>query len=304
MTESVIETTDTAPPVTAVRKGAILGTAPTWKQTPWGDQELFIASLNDAYVLPGFQRANAWFDLHPIPEMVFRPKGERIVSPDHAPVGGYLRPEGHLEWLKTRNFPVYLHDCRECDCAARLEAWKRGELPHMAQQPHDPYPFPAWPNAKPFPFKAIESQFGQYWGSTPAWMLAWMLVEGYQQVHIYGIHLATEWEYIHQRPNLEFLIGMALGRGVQFVIPDRASILKGKHKYAVESKPNLGMERAERLMAIAKQEGLRLRQRLAALKWYDRAEAADIRARLRVLELELLDARQDQNRLAAIARVA
>lgn len=277
-----------------VKRGAIIGTAPTWKNTPWQDQGLDILSLNDAYVLPGFARANGWFDLHPIPEMVFRPKGERKVSPEHAPVGGYLRPEGHLDWLKTRAFPVYLHDCRDTGCA---------DLP-KEKRSHDPYPFPAWPNARPFPFKAIEARFGAYFSSTPAWMLAWMLLDGYKDVSIYGIHLATEWEYIHQRPNMEFLIGMALAQGVTFTIPQRSSLLRGKHKYAVEPKPDLGIERCERRIGLLKIEGQRLQQRLAQLPWYARGEAADIRARLGVLELEVMDARQEAGRLAAVSRVA
>lgn len=283
--------TGPAPPV---RRGAIIGTAPTYKQTPWSDQTVACFSLNDAYVLPELKRATAWFDLHPIPEMVFRPKGERRVRPEHAPVGGYLRPDGHLDWLKSRNFPVYLHDCREAGCA---------DLP-PEKRSHDPYPFPAWPNARPFPFRAIQERYGAYWGSTPAWMLAWMLLEGYREVHIYGIHLATEWEYIHQRPNLEFLIGMALAQGIGFVIPERSSLLRGKHKYALEPKPNLGVEQAERRMLLIKEEGQRLQARLAGLPWHARGEAADIRARLRVLDLELHDARQDQARLIALARVA
>ena len=281
------------PPTPILKRGAIIGTAPTWKATPWSDQTLACLSLNDAYVLPGFARANAWFDLHPIPEMIFRPKAERTVQPQDAPVGGYLRPDGHLEWLKTRPFPVYLHDCREARCADRPAPG------------HDLYPFPSWPNARPFPFQALEARFGSYWGSTPAWMLAWMLLEGYTQIHIYGIHLSSAWEYINQRSNLEFLIGMALAYGVQFVIPDRSSLVKGKHKYALEPKPELDMERLERRILVVKQEGLRLQQRLATLsRWAARGQAADIRARVRVLHLELLDARQEQARLAAVARVA
>jgi hypothetical protein len=180
-----------------------------------------------------------------------------------------------LEWLKTRGFPVYLQQAPK-----------------------------GWANAKEFPFKELEQKFGSYFSSTPAWMLAWMLAEGYREIHIYGIHLATEWEYIHQRPNMEFLIGMALAQGVQFVIPDKSSLLKGRHKYALEHKPDLELERVQRRMALIKDEGARLQKRLAGLSWYARGEKADILARLKVLDLELLDCRQEYGRLAALARVA
>lgn len=277
----------------SAKRGAIIGTAPTWKNTPWADQGLDVLSLNDAYVL-GIPRATAWFDLHPIPEMVFRPKGERRVAYQHAPIGGYLRPEGHLNWLKSQLFPVYLHDCREADCA-NIPAGKRS---------HDPYPFPTWPNARPFPFQAIQQAMGSYFSSTPAWMLAWMLTEGYRDVYIGGIELSTEWEYIHQRPNLEFLIGMALAQGVTFTFPRKCKLLRGRHTYALEPKPDLGLERTERQIAVLKAEGATGQQRLASLKWYQRSEAADLRARLRVLDLEVADARQEQARLVALSLVA
>ena len=285
---------ETTPPTTPIKRGCIVGTATTYRDAPWADLSVDIFGLNDGYVLPHMKRASGWFDLHPFPELVFRPKGERRVRPEDAPVGGYLRPDGHLDWLKTRPFPVYLHDCRQAHCA-ELPSHKRG---------HDPYPFPAWPNAVPFPFEAVKQQFGSYFQSTPAWMLAWMLAQSYREVQIYGIHLATEWEYIHQRPNMEFLIGVALSQGVQFVIPEKSTLLKGKHVYALEPKPSLDLDRLDRQVAVLKQEGARLQQRYARLSWYARGEKADIEARLSALDLELMDARQEQHRLAALARVA
>lgn len=285
----------TAPDVTQpVKKCAIIGTHTTYKATPWDDMTVDCFSLNDAYVLPGFKRANAWFDLHPISEMVFRPKGERKVRPEDAPVGGYLRPEGHLEWLKTRTFPVYLHDCAKAGCA---------DLP-PEKQSHTPYPFPKWPNARPFPFKALQQRFGTYFSSTPAWMLAFLLANGYRHIHITGIALATEWEYIQQRPNMEFLIGLSLAQGVQFVIPEKSTLLKCRHQYAIEPKPDLELERVQRRMTLIKDEGLRLKQRLAKLSWYARGEKADVLGRLTVLDLELADCRQEYGRLAALTRVA
>ena len=291
-----MDTSETAPQAeTAVvkKRGAIVGTAPTFRLTPFHDPTLDIFGLNDGYVL-GIPRATMWIDAHPIPEMSFRPKGQRVVEASDVPVGAYLRPEGHLEWLKTRPFPVYLHDCHEAGCY---------DLP-KEQRSHDPYPFPAWPNAKPFPFKALRAKYGDYVSSTPAWMLLWMMEQGYNEIHIYGIHLATEWEYIKQKPNMEFLIGMALGRGVQFVIPEKSTLLKGKHVYAVEPKDGLAVERVSQRIQAIKAQGHRLQQLLAEVPWYARGAATDLKRRIEVLNLELMDARQEEHRLRALAAVA
>lgn len=271
--------------VPTLKRGTILGTASTWKICPFADASLDVFGLNDGYIL-GVPRASAWFDLHPFPEMVFRT--ERRVQASTVPAGAYLRPHGHLDWLKSRPFPVWLHDCEEAECAS-LPADKRH---------HTPYPFPDWPNAQKFPFRALRARYGSYFSSTPAWMLAWMLEQVYTEVHIYGIHLATEWEYIRQRPNLEFLIGMALGRGTQFVIPDRSSLLKGKFVYAIEPKPDIALDRVNVQIQTVKLAGQQLQQALAQAPWYGRAA---IRRRLEVVNLELLDARQEQARLQALA---
>jgi hypothetical protein len=45
---------------------AIVGTAQSYLKTPWTDPGLTILSLNDAYNLPAFKRADAWYDFHPI----------------------------------------------------------------------------------------------------------------------------------------------------------------------------------------------------------------------------------------------
>lgn len=257
-------------PTTPVRKrGCILGTAPTYKLAPWQDLTVDIFGLNDGYVLPGVSRATGWMDLHPVSEMVFRT--ERVVAADQVPVGAYLRPAGHLDWLKTRPFPVYLHSAH-----------------------------PEWPTAQAFPFDTIRQQYGDYFSSTPAWMLAWMLLQGYTEIHIYGIHLATQWEYIQQRPNMEFLIGMALARGVQFVIPEQSTLLKGKHVYALQPKPGLSLQRVEQQAQAIKARGRVLKERLATVPWYARGV---VRSQLHVLDLELADARQELGRLQSLAAV-
>ena len=48
-----------------VTRGAIVGTAPTWKNTPWDEPNDGVPSLSDAYAVQGFQRASGWFDLYP-----------------------------------------------------------------------------------------------------------------------------------------------------------------------------------------------------------------------------------------------
>jgi len=88
---------------------AILGTAPTWRDCPWDDPTLEVWALNDAHVLH-LPRADRWFDIHPIAEMYFHDRSQALHAGD-VPAGKFVRPVGHLEWLRSQTIPVYRQRC-------------------------------------------------------------------------------------------------------------------------------------------------------------------------------------------------
>ena len=221
----------------AVPRVAIVGTAPSWRLVPWTDPSLQIWSLNDAYRLAGFLRADRWFDLHPLDKFMSVPEKQTVIAAHQIPVGHYVRPADHLAWLGRQQIPVYLNP------------------DHRTQYP----PSADWPHARVFPKAEIEALFGRYFMSSPAWMLALALAEGVRDVTIYGIHLATEFEYIQQRPNFEFLIGCILGRGPirqtttdgvrhfetadgHVALPEASPLLQGGFQYAFEPRPDAVLE--------------------------------------------------------------
>ena len=287
------ETTTTAMlSPTPLKRCAILGTAETLRMCPWGDTTLEVWALNDAYMLQ-IPRADRWYDLHPFHQMFFRsatPGGPGSSgSQAEVPLGVYLRPEGHLHWLQTRGFPVYLSEARK-----------------------------DYPTSRPFPKQAVLDFWAPYWPlrlsrrgviqpgpdyevSTPAWMLMHAVAEGYTEIHIYGIHLATEWEYTVQRPNFEFLMGVAAGRGVRFVVPEPAPICKADYQYAFAPKADLPKQQLERDIARIKQEGMTLRQQYAAAPWYARSARTDLTVRLQHLDAVLADTRMAMDRHRALA---
>lgn len=223
------------------RRIAIVGTAPSWAVTPWQDTSLEIWSLNDAYNIDGFQRADRWYDLHPLDKFYFAPKpanGQKAVVFAHQiPVGHYVRPGEHLDWLATTAIEKWLHP----DHATQLPASQ------------------TWPNVRAFPKAEIEAAYGSYCTSSPQWMLAHALLQGIRDVQIYGIHLSTEQEYIEQRPGFEFLIGCLLGPGKRrltrhqglrryesedgvVVLPDASPVLSSSFQYAFQPSPRKSVE--------------------------------------------------------------
>ena len=269
--------TDTA--AKPIKRCAIVGTAPSWNQCPYTDTTLEVWCLNDAYLI-GVPRADRWYDLHPFHQMSFRPRDQRVVAQQDIPFGAYLRPEGHLDWLKSRPMPVFL-------------AEKRADFPTSRTFPKDD--LLRW-FAQFWPFRLTRR--GQvepgpdYEVSTPAWMLMQAIAEGYTEIHVYGIHLATQWEYMHQRPNFEFLLGLAAGRGIKIVLPESAPICKASYRYAFEPKADLPVQEAEYAINQIKAEGRAIREKIIALPWYAKARKQDLISRLAYVDVQLADAKQ------------
>jgi hypothetical protein len=209
------------------KKCAIVGTAESYSMTPWHDTSIKIVALNDSYVL-GLPRIDEFYELHPLDKMYFRPRDQRRVLETAVPPGHYVRPEGHIEFLKeaAKTIPVWLQHTPPTD----------------------------WPEkACRFPIEAIEAKYGTYWASGPAYELMHLYERGFREIHIYGIHLATDHERQDQRHNFEFLIGRLLGpemresrqgdlrvfegRETKIVLPVASPLLQHGWKYAYESKP-------------------------------------------------------------------
>jgi len=211
---------------------AIVGTAPSWQMVPWTDTTLQVWSLNDAYQLKGFQRADRWYDIHPLHKFYHPTPGTALYA-HQIPAGHYVRPEKHLAWLASQQIPVFLNP------------------DYLTQHPAAA----TWPNAHAFPKAAVEAHFGRYFTSTPALLVAHAVIEGCRDISVYGIHLATQQEYMDQRPGFEYLLGKVLGVGKQTMtvkdglrhyttadghvaLPEASPVLQAGYQYGFEPRPS------------------------------------------------------------------
>lgn len=263
----------------ATKKVAITGTAPTLRQTPWHDASIEVWTLNDQYLL-NIPRSDRHYDLHPLDKFFYRDPRQRKVRAEDVPAGSFVRPTGHLEWLAKQSIPVYV---QKAD--------------------------PRVPRARVFPYAEVHAMFDPLHPdgrvvctSTPQWMLMQAMLEGYREIHIYGIHLATQAEYVKQREMMAWILGVAAGLGVKIVIPKAAPLLKSTHEYAYQPDP------ADPLTAIQRRTQGWLRQRedvAAALKaapWY--ASKSALRARLAWLDAQVADHQAQAGHLALAQRIA
>lgn len=188
------------------KKVAIVGYSMNRNKAPFNDESFEIWGLNDLYKhIPRYDR---WFQLHTANE-VERRHFESVESRDNW--------ETHLECLKQMTCPVYLQEYHP-------------EIPHSIKYPLEDI-------LAHFGRCFVEPDHAAYFTNSVSYMIALAIYEGFEELHIYGVDMATSFidnEYSHQRPSCEFWLGMAAGRGMKLHIPKETDLLKTRFLYGYE----------------------------------------------------------------------
>ncbi|MDX2466306.1 MAG: hypothetical protein QNL12_03260 [Acidimicrobiia bacterium] len=164
----------------------------------------------------------------------------------------------HLAWLKGRPFPIFM--------------WGH----HVEKYEIE--------NAVAFPVETIFEIFQfKYFTNTVSWAIALAVVMGYEEISIFGVDMAADTEYGHQRPSCEYVIGVAEGRGHKVYVPDSSDLLKAPALYGMEDtdplynlivkRRTMLQERQGQLMGANNQNQVQISQLGGALediKWFER----------------------------------
>lgn len=81
---------------------------------------------------------------------------------------------------------------------------------------------------------------GDYFMSSIAYMFALAMYEGYEEIGIFGVDLLDVDEYQSQKPNQEYLIGLARGMGIKVFVPHASALVRGTHRYGYMNPPGDG----------------------------------------------------------------
>ena len=90
------------------------------------------------------------------------------------------------------------------------------------------------PNAVPYPRDEVLAYFGKYFTNTVSWMLAVAILEGRKKIGVYGVDMAQDSEYGHQRPSCEYFLGWAKGLGIEIELPEASDLLTAPFLYGME----------------------------------------------------------------------
>lgn len=91
------------------------------------------------------------------------------------------------------------------------------------------------PTSTPYPLKEVLKAFRPYLTSSFSYMVALAILEGFKEIGVYGIDTADE-EWGSQRPSLEYLLGVAEGRGIRVTIPAESSLLRAPFLYGYQER--------------------------------------------------------------------
>lgn len=116
------------------------------------------------------------------------------------------------------------------------ELMRRGDLPTYLIEKH-----PDIPKSITFPKDQVLEHFKRpYFTNSFSWMLGLAIIEGFEEIHLYGVDMAivtedgSPSELEEQRPSIEWLLGWAMGLGIKVVLPTTSDLLKAFCLYGYE----------------------------------------------------------------------
>lgn len=115
--------------------------------------------------------------------------------------------QGHIDFLgQAKDFPVYMIEPRD-------------EVPGSVR-----YPIEA----------ALELAGNRYFSSSFAYMIALAMLQDRNPIYVYGFDMATDTEWFYQRPNTEWWIGFAQGKGFDVQVSQKSPLCKVGKMYGYE----------------------------------------------------------------------
>lgn len=117
-----------------------------------------------------------------------------------------------IEWTKTH----FTHEL-----FAEYKSWLEQERPGQTV-----YHASKIGSAEPFPVaEALAIAGRKYLTSAIGYQIACAIHLGAKRIGLWGIDLKSDTEYGYERPNVEWLLGIAQGRGIEIVLPDVCALL-------------------------------------------------------------------------------
>jgi hypothetical protein len=122
----------------------------------------------------------------------------------------------------TRWYEMHADPLADQVAGTDYAAWMRAcPIPLVMLERH-----PAYPSSVRYPIDERVAQFGEYFASSIAYMIADAIAEGAEEIGVWGVDMIHESEYGYQKPSCEALLYYAKGAGIKVTIPEQSALLK------------------------------------------------------------------------------
>jgi len=151
-----------------------------------------------------------------------------------------------------------LHDVENIISMAKKEPQKFGGylefLQSIGPKVTIARPHPELPEATIFPKDEALERFGRgAFTSSISWMMAKAIMEGYEEIGLWGIDMVAQEEYAWQRPGCYYFLGVCKGQGIKTHLPLESDLMKVHKLYCFEDDNEL------RLLSIVRQKEIQQR---------------------------------------------
>ena len=176
----------------------IVGSASHWEETPWGEKDAEYWGMNTMYRSQPLEEFTSWFELHDLQTMY-------VDYPGHD-------DDEHLAWLGQDHDGIPIYAWEE-----QLEKW------YISQ-------------GVPFPKHRILDYFypWRYFTNSVTWLLGHAITQKPDKIGLYGVDMATSKEHRRERPSVEWLLGWAMGAGIEIEMPPSSDLLHVGYLYGAE----------------------------------------------------------------------
>jgi len=121
------------------------------------------------------------------------------------------------------------HDDRIAGVAGRIDALNRAGVP-VVMLKRDPLV----PLSEAYPVEEIADAVGDEFTSSIAYMLAYGIYLGYKEIHLFGVNMAHQSEYAHQRGGVKYFAAIAKERGIMFTAPEESQLAECRQRYGYD----------------------------------------------------------------------
>lgn len=230
------------------KKVAIIGCADSKSSAPFGDPAWDCWGVNNLYVTIPPEKFSRWFEIHYI-HQADDGKFLRRFSDNFRgkPVGDYLKDLAALKipvmmqrlWPEVPNGVLYPLD-KVLRTFSAVNGWlNRHPIDDGGDIDLSNPSIIKWSASGGLAHEPRVISKG-YLTNSISYMLALAIVEGYEEIGVWGVDMAVSSElrgkneYSWQRPSCEFFLGWAAGMGVKVYIPPTADLLKCRNLYGFE----------------------------------------------------------------------